>query len=234
MSRTHRLFQLMQALRSLPPPATAGQLAEATGVSARTLYRDIDTLRELGAVIDGEAGFGYTLIEDAHLPPLGFKDDELEALVLGLREVAAVGDPALADAARSALVKLRARLPERQAHRLRHSVLVAHRFNPPPAPTIDSRVLREACWEERVVTFDYTDKQGVPTQRSVQPLSIVLFDQSHCLLAWCLKRDDFRAFRLDRMSALHVTETSFRPARAPLLKTYLENLTAAGDRLVPF
>ena len=99
MSRTHRLFQLMQALRSLPAPVTAAQLAYATGVSPRTLYRDIDTLRELGAVIDGEAGFGYTLIEDAHLPPLGFKDDELEALVLGLREVAAVGDPALAEAA---------------------------------------------------------------------------------------------------------------------------------------
>ncbi|WP_299786351.1 YafY family protein [uncultured Marivita sp.] len=235
MSRTHRLFQLMQALRTLPAPATALRLAEATGVSPRTLYRDIDTLRELGAVIDGEVGFGYTLIEDAHLPPLGFKNSELEALVLGLREVAAVGDPALADAARSALTKLRARLPDSQAHRLRHSVLVAHRFNPPAKPTIDSGVLREACWEERIVGFAYTDKHGVATQREVKPLSIMLFDQSHCLLAWCLKRDDYRAFRLDRMSDLGVTDRSFRPGRVPLLKTYLENLNqAAGDRLVRF
>lgn len=235
MSRTHRLFQLMQALRNLPAPVTAAQLADATSVSPRTLYRDIDTLRELGAVIDGEAGFGYTLIEDAHLPPLGFKDDELEALVLGLREVAAVGDPALADAARSALTKLRARLPERQAHRLRHSVLVAHRFHPPALPTIDSGTLREACWDERIVGFAYTDKNGASTQREVKPLSIMLFDQSHCLLAWCLTRDDYRAFRLDRMSDLHVTDRSFRPRRVPLLKTYLDNLNeAAGDRLVRF
>ena len=62
-------------------------------VSIRTIYRDIDALRGLGAVIDGEAGFGYTLIEDATLPPLGFEDDELEALVLGLRDVAIIGDP---------------------------------------------------------------------------------------------------------------------------------------------
>ncbi|MCK0151680.1 YafY family transcriptional regulator [Marivita sp. S6314] len=235
MSRTHRLFQLMQALRSLPSPATAAHLADATGVSARTLYRDIDTLRGLGAVIDGEAGYGYTLIEDAHLPPLGFKDAELEALVLGLREVAAVGDPALADAARTALTKLRARLPKRQAHRLRHSVLVAHRFNPPTKPNIDSGVLREACWEEKIVGFDYTDKNGTPTRREVKPLSIMLFDQSHCLLAWCLTREDFRAFRLDRMATLVVTDRSFRPERAPLMKTYLANLkAAAGDRLVPF
>lgn len=235
MSRTHRLFQLMQALRSLPAPATASQLAEATGVSPRTLYRDIDTLRGLGAVIDGEAGFGYTLVEDAHLPPLGFKDDELEALVLGLREVAAVGDPALAEAARSALTKLRARLPEAQAHRLRHSVLVAHRFNPPALPAIDSGVLREACWDERIVAFSYTDKSGAPTRREVKPLSIMLFDQSHCLLSWCLLRDNYRAFRLDRMGDLVVTDRSFRPGRVPLLKTYLENLNAAaGDRLVSF
>jgi predicted DNA-binding transcriptional regulator YafY len=235
MSRTHRLFQLMHALRSLPAPVTAAQLADSTGVSPRTLCRDIDTLRGLGAVIDGEAGFGYTLIEDAHLPPLGFRNDELEALVLGLREVAAVGDPALADAARSALTKLRARLPQSQAHRLRHSVLVAHRFKPPAKPTIDSGILREACWNERIVRFDYTDKHGAPTQREVKPLSIMLFDQSHCLLAWCLTRDDFRAFRLDRMQALELTDRSFRPGRVPLLKTYMENLgKAAGGRLVAF
>ncbi|MEN8749734.1 WYL domain-containing protein, partial [Marivita sp.] len=64
---------------------------------------------------------------------------------------------------------------------------------------------------------------------------IMLFDQSHCLLSWCLKRDDYRAFRLDRMSGLKVTEQSFRPERVPLLKVYLENLNAAaGDRLVGF
>ena len=58
MSRTHRLFQLMQHLRRLPPPVTAQQLADDMDVSLRTVYRDIDALRGLGAVIDGEAGFG--------------------------------------------------------------------------------------------------------------------------------------------------------------------------------
>ena len=118
MSRTDRLFRLMQALRNLPLPATAGALAQETGVSQRTIYRDIDSLRALGAVIDGEAGFGFTLIEDATLPPLGFVPEEIEALVVGLREVMEVGDPSLAEAAQSALSKLRARLPQGQAHRL--------------------------------------------------------------------------------------------------------------------
>lgn len=226
MSRTHRLFQLMTALRRLPSPVTAVQLARETGVSPRTLYRDIDTLRELGAVIDGEAGYGYTLIEDAHLPPLGFDDEELEALILGLKEVAAVGDPALAEAASTALSKLRARLPERQAHRMRHAVLTAHRFAPPPAPTIDARALRSACWDEEQIRFDYTDKSGSPTQREVKPLAIVLFENSHCLLAWCCLRRDFRAFRLDRMTGMGRTGRSFRPERVPMLRVYRARLNA--------
>ncbi len=221
----------MSALRRLPPPATARQLAEETGVSERTLYRDIDALRGIGAVIDGEAGFGYTLIEDAHLPPLGFHDEELEALVLGLREVRAVGDPALAQAAETALAKLRARLPQSQAHRLQHAVLNAHRFFPPPKPTIDTRVLRQACWEERVVGFDYSDKSGHFTRREVKPLSIVFFQSSHCLLAWCLLRQDFRAFRLDRMDRLEPSEQSFRPQRVPLLRDYMAQLKAEKARL---
>ena len=113
MSKTARLFKLMTALRSSAPPVTADNLAHDLGVSVRTIYRDIDALRGLGAVIDGEAGFGFTLIEDASLPPLGFEDDELEALVLGLRDVVAIADPALAKAARSALAKITARVPER-------------------------------------------------------------------------------------------------------------------------
>ena len=123
MTRTHRLFQLMQALRDSPPPAIASNLAQALEVTPRTIYRDIDALRSLGAVIDGAAGFGYTLIEDAAMPPLSFSNDELEALVLGLREVGQVGDPALVQASRSALSKLRARLPAAQANRLQHAVL---------------------------------------------------------------------------------------------------------------
>ena len=62
MSRTHRLFQLMQALRRATPPVTATYLAQDMQVSLRTIYRDIETLRSLGAVIDGAAGFGFTLI----------------------------------------------------------------------------------------------------------------------------------------------------------------------------
>ncbi|MEM9240614.1 MAG: YafY family protein [Pseudomonadota bacterium] len=222
MTRTTRLFQLMQALRNAPPPATAAQLADALDVTPRTIYRDIEALRSLGAVIDGASGFGYTLIEDAALPPLSFEEDEIEALVLGLREVQHVGDPVLAEAAQNALTKLRARLPARQAHRLEHAVLTAFRYGASmPTPGIDVQALRRATWEERTIRFAYTDVEGRETERDVDPLSIVFMQASHNLLAYCHLRDDFRAFRLDRMRDLSETGASFRPRRVPLLRDYL-------------
>lgn len=229
MSRTDRLFQLMQALRDLPPPVTAQALAQETGVSERTIYRDIDSLRGLGAVIDGEAGFGFTLVEDATLPPLGFVPEEIEALVVGLNEVMEVGDPVLADAAKSALNKLKSRLPEGQAHRLQHAVLSARRFEKPPAPGIDASVLRQAAWDERTVGFHYADAKGARSSRRADPLSIVFMKTAHCLLAYCHLRQDFRAFRLDRMSDLEVTDRSFRPRRIPMLRAFKERLQAENE-----
>ncbi|MDU9004235.1 helix-turn-helix transcriptional regulator [Sedimentitalea todarodis] len=221
MSRTARLFQLMQCLRSAAPPHTAQGLAQDLDVSPRTVHRDIDTLRGLGAVIDGAAGFGFTLIEDATLPPLGFENEELEALVLGLREVEQIGDPDLAGAARSALNKLQARLPARQSHRLAHAVLTARRFSRPEVPTIAVAELRQATWDETAIEFAYSDAQGAQTRRRVDPLGISYLDRSTVLVAWCHLRQDFRVFRLDRMSDLVVTDQSFRPRRVPMLRAAL-------------
>lgn len=226
MSRTHRLFQMMQTLRRLPPPVTAATLAHEMQMSPRTIYRDIDALRSMGAVIDGEAGFGYTVIEDAALPPLGFEDEELEALVLGLRDVAVIGDPALAKAAKSALAKIKARVPPRQAHRLQHAVLSAHRFGALPETSIDVAVLRSATWEEVAVRYRYMDAKGAETERQVFPLGLVYLDNSNVLMAWCLLRRDYRTFRLDRMRELIRTDQSFRPRRVPMLREHINRIRA--------
>lgn len=229
MSRTLRLFQLMQSLRSALPPVTAAMLAQDMGVSARTIHRDIESLRGLGAVIDGAAGFGFTLIEDATLPPLGFLDDELEALVLGLREVEQIGDPDLAKAAGSALHKLQSRLPPSQSHRLKHAVLSARKFNQPVTPVIQVSTLRKATWDEMAVDIIYGDVNGSRTKRRVNPLAIVYMDQSTMLLAWCHLRQGFRSFRLDRMQEMQVSDHSFRPNRVALLRDALAEIRKACD-----
>lgn len=224
MSKATRLIQLLHELRLHTPPVTAQTLAEAMSVSERTIYRDIDALRSAGAIVDGEAGFGYTLTEDPALPPQMFSHDEIEALVLGLREVCEIADPALADAANSALAKLRATLPDRLKSRLEHAVLYAKRFSDRPEIRIDPALIRKAAWEEIALDLDYTDQSDRNTTRRVYPLSIIYFDQTLCLLAWCCLRQADRMFRLDRINAVEQTEESFRPRRVTMLRDALERI----------
>lgn len=111
MSRVQRLLDLIQILRRHRFPVTGASLASELGISLRTLYRDIGILQKQGANIDGEPGLGYVLRPGFMLPPLMFSEDEIEALVLGSRWVADRGDVRLSGAARSALTKIAAVLP---------------------------------------------------------------------------------------------------------------------------
>src|SRR6266508_1658734 len=108
MSRAQRLLDLIQLMRGYRRPVSGAVLAEALGISLRTLYRDIETLNAQGAQIDGEPGVGYVLRPGFMLPPLMFSEEEIEAIVLGSRWVADRTDAALSGAARSALAKISA------------------------------------------------------------------------------------------------------------------------------
>ncbi|MEM9054728.1 MAG: YafY family protein [Pseudomonadota bacterium] len=224
MAKSDRLLQLMQCLRTLPTPVKAQALSTELGVSLRTIYRDIEALRRSGALIDGEAGYGYTLQEDPALPPMMFSRDEMEALVLGLREVVEVADPILAKAADNALSKLKASLPERMRAEFEHAVLYAKRYYCRPEISIDIEALRHATRTEQVIDIDYTDVQENETTRCIQPLAIVFFDRSLVVMAWCELRENYRSFRIDRIREMRITERSFRPRRVPMLREYLDRV----------
>ena len=124
MSRTERLFDLMQLLRRHRRPLSGAVIAEQLDISPRTLYRDIATLQAQGAAIDGAPGLGYVLRPGFVLPPLMFTPEEIEALALGSSWVAARGDCQLGAAARDALAKIAAVLPDALRHELDTSALL--------------------------------------------------------------------------------------------------------------
>jgi predicted DNA-binding transcriptional regulator YafY len=238
MVRTERLFQLMQALRTLPVPVTAETLAHATGVSVRSVYRDIETLRAGGAEIGGAPGFGYTLVDDGSLRPRTFSRIEIEALTLGLAQVRQMGDPALAVAADAVLAKVAATLPSAGQQHLLHAVSRVHQFGDrdrrAPVAAADMDLLRQGCWREEALAIGYADRHGAATQRTVWPLAIVYLDRMLVVLARCCLRDDFRMFRVERITSVAHTGITFRPRRAALLRTYLARLEAdsAGRALI--
>lgn len=222
MSRSDRLIRLMQVMRRLPSPVTARRLAVEMEISERSIYRDIQSLRNSGAIIDGEAGYGYTLGEDPFLPPMQFDGDEVDALTLGLISVMEIGDEDLQFAAENAFAKLEAILPEALRPRMRFPATAAKSFRRKLASNIDLTAMRQSIWEERAMFFHYVTAEGKPSERKVWPLAIVFLDTVQVLVGWCCLREDFRTFRLDRIKKLDFLDESFRPKRVGLLRDYFQ------------
>jgi len=223
LSRTQRLFDLIQTLRRYRYPISGKRLAEALGVSLRTLYRDIATLQAQGASIEGEPGVGYVLRPGFMLPPLMFSEEEIEALVLGLRWVARRTDKKLGLAATNVLAKIAAVLPEDLRYQLEFSGLLIG-----PAKTLVERddereaLIRHAIRNEHKLQMTYTDVKGDGSERIIWPLALGFFEEVHVVVAWCELRADFRHFRTDRIVTLVPLETRYPKRRQTLLKKWRE------------
>lgn len=213
----------------MPAPITAARLAEETGISLRSLYRDIDSLRAAGALIEGERGYGYRLIEDQSLPPQTFDRMEIEALALGMAEVSRMGDRALASAATSVLAKVAATLPTEGEQQLFHAISQVYRPDVRFANSANLDVLRVACWTETAVAISYVDKSNSVTQRTILPLAVIYAERSLIVLAWCCLRKAFRMFHTDKILEIATTGESFRPRRAAMLRDYRQQLQSRTD-----
>jgi predicted DNA-binding transcriptional regulator YafY len=219
MSRSERLLDLIQTLRRHRQPVSGATLADQAGVSLRTLYRDIETLKAQGAHIDGEAGVGYVLRPGFMLPPLMFSEEEIEALVLGTRWVADRADAPLGDAARNAIAKIAAVLPDDIKTSLDAASLVGP-GDPIAAGDVELASIRAAIRTERKLQIVYSDRRKAPTRRIIWPIALAFFDRVRMVVAWCELRDGYRHFRTDRIEALKPMTKRYPRRRQALLKEW--------------
>ncbi|KMO94375.1 helix-turn-helix transcriptional regulator [Streptomyces roseus] len=225
-ARLLSLLSLLQTRRDWP-----GQvLAERLEVSARTVRRDVDRLRELGYPIAAAKGpdGGYRLGAGKELPPLLFDDGQAVALAVALQVAASTGAGIEEDAAR-ALATVRQVLPARLRHRVDMLRFTAvERPAVRPEPPVDGTVLMAVSAAVRaceVLRFDYApaarsaaSKGGpaatVPARR-VEPHHLVTWCGRWYLVAWDLDREDWRTFRADRMAPRTPTGPRFAPREVP-------------------
>jgi predicted DNA-binding transcriptional regulator YafY len=219
--RADRLFQVIQLLRR-KRVATAATLAEELEVSERTIYRDIRDLVLSGVPIEGEAGVGYMLRKGFDLPPLMFTEQEVEALVLGVRVVKSWGDAQLGRAASDALARVEAALPERLRTRLENTPLFAPGFRVSQTIMGTLSTFRAAIDERRKVWIAYTDPKESSTERAIRPLGLFFWGATWSVTGWCELRDDFRTFRLDRISTAKVLDDRFEPDSAKSLDAFFD------------
>jgi predicted DNA-binding transcriptional regulator YafY len=221
MARSERLLTLLQTLRRYRRPVSGALLAAETGVSLRTLYRDIASLQSQGAMIEGETGVGYVLKPGFMLPPMMFSQDEIEALVLGSRWVARAAEPRLAAAGADAMAKIAAVLPADMREEVDSATLLVgpRRKGEDKA---DLSLIRKAIRAERILEINYSDEQGAVSIRRVWPFALGYFEHVRVMVAWCELRNDFRHFRTDRIAEMAEQEVRYPRRRAVLLKQWRE------------
>ncbi len=227
MRRADRLFRIVEYLKARRQVVTADMLASELEVSTRTIYRDIADLIQSGVPIIGEAGVGYLLDRDYLVRPLMFDVEELDALALGAQMVESWGDRAIAKAARQAIDKIIAVLPET----LRNEIQTAALFSLPSRGkrtlAIDFTSLRRAIRTKHRVEFQYTTEEGVESQRRVRPLCLAFFAPVWLLTGWCETRKDFRNFRLDRMQTMQIQDDQFRDEKGRKLEDFQKQMACS-------
>jgi len=214
-SRLLELLSLLQGRRDWP----GAELADRLGVSGRTIRRDIERLRELGYPVEslsGPAG-GYRLRAGTAMPPLLLDDDEAIAIAVGLRTAARASVTGIEETSVRALVKLEQVLP---AHLRRRVSALASATVAPAAdgPTVDPAhltVIAAACRDREVLRFAYRGRQGEETRREAEPHALVNLGRRWYLVAWDRRREDWRTFRVDRLSRPAATGARFTARTLP-------------------
>lgn len=219
MSRSHRLFDLMQVLRRHRGTVSGVALAREAGVSLRTIRRDIATLQAMGADIEGAPGVGYILRPGFLLPPLSFTEEELQAIVAGTQWVSRQTDDALALAAQNALAKIGGVLPAEMRRSVDDDALYIGRKRE-DASGLDLARIRQAMREQRKMRIAYADQSGAVSERTIWPIMLGFVESRRFIAGWCELRGDFRLFRADRMVKVEFLDEQYSRNRRQLVKEW--------------
>lgn len=216
MTRTQRLLTLLQILKENRYPITAEVLANKLQISVRSIYRDIESLRDQGAEITGEAGIGYQLKSGLLLPPLTFDINELEALILGLRWVESNTDKELSHSALRAINKINAVVTTQHQTLLEQNTLFVPTHQIIEVDHAIAKDMRFSLREEKKAQIYYKDAQNQLSTRIIWPIAVGYFQDSQVIAAWCELRQSYRHFRLDRIISYEVLSDNL-----PYPKSYL-------------
>jgi predicted DNA-binding transcriptional regulator YafY len=231
MQRTKRLFALAEYLRGRRTGVTAEALAERFGVTVRTIYRDLDALREASLPVSAERGRGggYALDRDYTLPPVNFTAREAALLVALGRYAIDMRLMPFADTLQSGLDKVRAALSTSAQRELLTRLDELSFLGVPGLPSKkDVRATIERAWfEQQPVRITYVDAKHVESTRHVRVRGVVMERRETRIDAIDLDSDERRHFRLDRIAHAELT----RPDQSPIDRERRASVVADAERL---
>lgn len=200
-----RLFQIVYMLME-KPQMTAKELSEVFEVSERTIYRDVDKLTLAGIPIytnQGKNG-GISILPDYVLNKTVLTKDEKDRILESLNALSEVTFSKDSET----MSKLHAFLGEQ--HQDWIEIAFSSWGNSEEEASLFAKI-KDAILGHYFIEILYSGNQGASTKRKVKPLKLCFKDQAWYLYAYCCLREDYRFFKLKRISKLTVMDTHFEP-----------------------
>lgn len=214
LSRLTAILTQLQTRRLL----TASELANKFSVSTRTIYRDIKALEQAGVPILTEDGKGYTLMEGYRIPPVMFTESQANALILAEQLVLKNKDASFIRDFSEAIEKIKAVLKHNikdKANLLADRTRFSHNLNKERSSNNISD-LQFALTNFYLTKMEYTNEAKKSSSRLVEPFALLSTQENWLMVAWCRLRNEFRYFRLDRITKLEVLTEKFTPHKMTL------------------
>lgn len=227
MKRFERIIALFVKLQT-SQFVTAKTLADEFGVSERTIYRDIRAMEEAGVPVLSEPARGFRFMNGFRIPPVGFSENEMNALITAELILQRNPDALIAKSYSDALDKIRAiiRYQEQERveildQRLTFSTQKESAHNTSWLSTIQTAITKNHLLKITYVSISKDES----TVREVEPYGIYLTANAWVMIGHCRLRTDFREFRLDQIKELVVLPEVFLNRSFDLEKYFGRNLS---------
>lgn len=226
MNRIDRISALLVQLQSRPVVKASG-MAERFGVSLRTIYRDMRTLSEAGVPICGNSGIGYSLVDGYRLPSLMFTKEEAMAFLTAEKIIEQITDTQNSNYFRQGMDKIRTALKmvdKNYIHEMDNSIAVYKSRNARESLPNLMQTILSSINDKLVIEIHYTNADDKKSMRSLEAVGITYSYPNWYLSAWCHLRNEYRSFRLDRISHIVTTADKHTKTHPPL-----ESIHGADD-----
>lgn len=210
MNHLSRLLSILTILKS-KRIVTGPELAKKYDVSLRTIYRDIKKLEESGVPILTIEGRGYSIMDGYTVAPIMFDELEVNALITAEQLIAKTNDDSLIQHFEQTLQKIKSVFKStlQSQGELLNSKMLVLKSQTDEVKTTSLSYIQMAIINFRVTDITYQAKGKEITRRQIEPLAMYCYNEKWIVIGWCRLRQDYRAFRLDRMQNFKILEEQF-------------------------
>jgi predicted DNA-binding transcriptional regulator YafY len=226
MNRIDRLVAILTTLQS-KKIVTVNHIADKFEISERTVYRDLKALGEIGVPISFEENRGYTILQGFFLPPISLTSEEANALILITALADKFSDNTTRNHVENAMSKIKAviRNSDKKDIDFIQSQIRIYKSPTEKQSTNFLTLIQKAITDKQLLRIEYINNNKERSQREIEPIGLTFYSNQWHLIAWCWKRNAYRDFKVNQLTALKNTMAHFRKSKHKDLNDYILSIS---------